>query len=117
MSRSYQQYIPAHRLQEGIPSAQRAVAELMESFGQSISGDYDLSSLEVSVSFDENGRFIGFGRGGVASIQLTLSPLDTEHLIECPDEVVHAAENHKSDVNTDEDLDLSDEFHHDKTLS
>lgn len=84
--------VPARKLKEGIGAANRALAELMEDFGQGIAGDYDISSLEATLSFDTDGRFLGFGAGGSATITLTLTPLDAENVFHGEDIAAKAGE-------------------------
>ena len=57
----------------------------MEEFGQGIAGEYDISSLEATLSFDVDGRFLGFGTGGSATLSLTLTPLDAENVFDRDD--------------------------------
>ena len=54
----------------------------MDGFGKGIAGAYDIDALEAVVSFDSEGRFIGFGQGGAAAFTLTLTPLDAQNVFE-----------------------------------
>ena len=74
--------VPVARLKEGVAQANRALAEVIEQFGSTLSGDYDISALEVSVSFSEDGRFLGFGQGGAATMTLSVTPLSAEEILE-----------------------------------
>lgn len=74
--------VPAARLKEGVAQANRALAEVIEQFGSTLSGDYDISALEVMVSFSEDGRFLGFGQGGAATMTLSVTPLSAEDILE-----------------------------------
>lgn len=74
--------VPVARLKEGVAQANRALAEVIEQFGSTLSGDYDISTLEVSVSFSEDGRFLGFGQGGAATMTLSVTPLSAEEILE-----------------------------------
>ncbi len=69
------------RLKDGLRAANRAVAELLEGLGTQVEGSYDIPEIEVEVSFDQQGRFMGFGRGGAVTLKLTLSPLDAEDIL------------------------------------
>jgi len=74
--------VPVARLKEGVAQANRALAEVIEQFGSTLSGDYDISALEVMVSFSEDGRFLGFGQGGAATMTLSVTPLSAEEILE-----------------------------------
>jgi hypothetical protein len=73
--------VPGHRLKDGLKAANRALAELLEGFGTQVGGSYDIPEIEVEVSFDQQGRFMGFGRGGCVTFKLTLAPLDAEDIL------------------------------------
>ena len=73
--------VSAKKLQEGIPAANRALAAVMEEFGQQLVGEYDISEIEVPVSFDSDGRFIGFGPGGSLTIKLKLTPIEADDML------------------------------------
>ena len=74
--------VSVQQLKAGIGQANKALAEVVEQFGTTLRGDYDIGAIEVSVSFDADGRFMGFGSGGAASMKLSLTPLDAESVIE-----------------------------------
>lgn len=75
------QPVAAKKLVEGVAQANKALADLIESFGKSIRGGYDISELEITCSFDNDGRFMGFGVGGAVSMTLTITPLDAEEIM------------------------------------
>lgn len=39
-----------------------------------MAGRYNIGQVELTVSFNTNGEFIGFGVGGAASIKITIIP-------------------------------------------
>lgn len=84
------QPVSAERLKAGVADANRALGEVVEKFGHTLRGDYDISQLEVTVSFGQDGRFLGFGAGGAASMTLSITPLDAESVME-GEEDVHVA--------------------------
>ena len=88
--------VPAHRLKDGLRAANRAIAELMEEFGEGITGAYDITELQAEVSFDDAGRFLGFGKGGSVTFTLALTPLDAEDVLESDAFVPPAASPTKS---------------------
>lgn len=78
--------VPLARLKNGVRDANRALAEVVEQFGHTLEGGYDISALEVTVSFADDGRFLGFGKGGAASMTLSITPVDSESLLEGEEE-------------------------------
>lgn len=102
--------VSAQQLKAGIGQANRALAEVVEQFGHTLRGDYDIGALEVTVSFDAEGRFLGFGAGGATSMKLSLTPLDAESIVEGEegesaedgDDFVRMAEDEAEDEDEDE---------------
>ena len=78
--------LSASQLKAGVRQANRALAEVIEQFGSTIEGGYDISELEVSVSFGDDGKFLGFGKGGALSMTLSITPLDGESLVDVDEE-------------------------------
>jgi hypothetical protein len=39
-----------------------------------LTGQYNIDKVELTVSFNAGGEFIGFGVGGAASIRITIIP-------------------------------------------
>ena len=74
--------VSAENLKKGIKAANRALADTLEEFGKGICGDYDISALELPVSFSADGRFLGFGKGGSLTINLTMTPLEADVVFE-----------------------------------
>ena len=74
--------VSAENLKKGIKSANRAIADMLEEFGKGICGDYDFSGIELPVSFSADGRFLGFGKGGSVTINLTMTPLEADDVFE-----------------------------------
>ena len=69
----------------GIQEAKAALAEVMASLLASAEDGLDVESVEATVSFAADGKFMGFGKGGAASLTLTMSALDAEDTIELDD--------------------------------
>ena len=69
--------VPPLRIQEGVKRARRdIVAVLDEITNISSEDDFYVKEIELSLSFDETGRFIGIGTGGVATVKVILAPDD-----------------------------------------
>lgn len=82
------QPVAVGKLKDGIKQANKALAEVIEQFGEGIQGDYDISQLEAQVSFGADGRFLGFGQGGAVSFSLTITPLDADNLFAQDDDAL-----------------------------
>lgn len=78
--------VPVARLKNGVRDANRALAEVVEQFGHTLEGGYDISELEVTVSFGDDGRFLGFGQGGAAAMTLSITPVDSEALLDADED-------------------------------
>ena len=112
--------VPVARLKEGVAQANRALAEVIEQFGSTLSGDYDISALEVMVSFSEDGRFLGFGQGGAATMTLSVTPLSAEEILEGEEGELMAMDDDEmgldedfaahSDMDLEADLDVEETF-------
>lgn len=100
--------VPVARLKEGVAQANRALAEVIEQFGSTLSGDYDISELEVMVSFSEDGRFIGFGAGGACTMTLSVTPLSAEEILEGENDDLAGMDEDFSDADDADDLAMDD---------
>lgn len=87
--------VPAAALKAGIAQANKALGGVIEQFGSTIRGDYDISQVEVAVSFDSEGRFVGFGSGAAVSFTLTVTPLESEDVF-AADEDAPSARNDRA---------------------
>lgn len=67
--------LAANKMIEGVPAAQRAISKVIEAFKNGTS-EYGVGAVEAVVTFDEEGKFLGFGGTGAASLRLTLVPAD-----------------------------------------
>ena len=66
--------VPAGKLKKGIGDAKRYVEDMLTDFIQAMGEDYEVAEIELSASFSADGKFLGFGVGGDASIKLKIRP-------------------------------------------
>ena len=66
--------VPAGKLRTGILEAQRDIDRTIGQLLHSISGDFEIKEIELTASFSADGKFLGFGVGGSASLKITIRP-------------------------------------------
>ncbi len=66
--------VPASKMSDGLSKARKKMIRVMSEFASSLAGDYSISEIEFTASFDAEGKFLGFGFGGAASIKITIKP-------------------------------------------
>jgi len=69
--------IPAEKLRRGLPEARRQLEETIGHFLDALGDGYDIAEIELSASFSADGKFLGFGVGGAASMTLRIRPTPT----------------------------------------
>ena len=55
-------------------AARRQIDDSLDELLQVVAGPYRISSIELVVSFDVEGKFMGFGVGGATSMKLVIEP-------------------------------------------
>ena len=69
--------VPPMRIKEGVKRARRDIVAVLDEITNISSEDeFYVKEIELSLSFDENGRFLGIGTGGVATVKVILAPDD-----------------------------------------
>ena len=71
-------------LARGLGEARQALAEVVDALASERAGTMEVETVEAPVSFAADGRFLGFGRGGAATMVVTLTALDAEDALEAP---------------------------------
>lgn len=66
--------VPASKLKKGVGDAKRYMEDILGDFLQTMGEDYEIAEIELSASFSADGKFLGFGVGGDASIKLKVRP-------------------------------------------
>jgi len=70
--------VPVSKLEAGLEKAQIEALKLVRSFSKFATAEYTVKEIEVSLSFDANGKFLGIGIGGAASVKMKLSPKQSD---------------------------------------
>lgn len=65
---------PASKLRQGMIKAQAEIRESLQEIAATLSMDFEISEIELSVSFNADGKFLGFGVGGATSLKIKIKP-------------------------------------------
>jgi hypothetical protein len=66
---------PAGKLKEGMAKAQSEIRESLQELASVLTMDFEISEIELSISFSADGKFLGFGIGGATSIKVKIKPV------------------------------------------
>jgi len=66
--------VSAAALKRGFERARNEIVGMCDEISALMAGRYNIGKVELTVSFNANGEFIGFGVGGAASIKITIIP-------------------------------------------
>ena len=69
---------PASKLRDGITKAQNEIRQSLQEMAMLMTMDFEVSEIEFSVSFSADGKFLGFGVGGAASIKVKIKPVEQD---------------------------------------
>ena len=69
-----QKPVSAAALKRGFERARDEIAGMCDEISALMTGRYSIGKVELTVSFNAAGEFIGFGAGGAASIKITIIP-------------------------------------------
>ncbi|WP_040393958.1 hypothetical protein [Cellvibrio sp. BR] len=70
------QVVPASKIKAGMSKAQIAIKEAVESFSEALTEEYSITEIELAISFNAEGKFLGFGVGGETSITVKIAPVN-----------------------------------------
>ena len=70
--------IPASKLRDGIVAAQGEIKQSLQEIASLMTMDFEVSEIELSMSFSAKGEFLGFGVGGAASIKIKIKPVSID---------------------------------------
>jgi len=62
------------KFRSGLKSAQAAIQESIGEFTQFMSQDMEVFEIGLSISFNAEGKFLGFGVGGATSVTIKIRP-------------------------------------------
>ncbi|MDH5633333.1 MAG: hypothetical protein OEZ10_10130 [Gammaproteobacteria bacterium] len=66
--------VPASKLREGFKKASKEIDAIVEEITGSMTHDFSISEIELSASFSADGKFLGIGVGGAATIRIKIKP-------------------------------------------
>ncbi len=66
--------IPASKLRSGFKKAKKEINEMVEEIASTMTENYVISEIELEASFSADGKFMGFGVGGAATIKIKIKP-------------------------------------------
>jgi hypothetical protein len=64
------------KLRQGLISAQEEIRKSFKEIAAFSSQDFEVAEIEVSISFNADGKFLGFGVGGAFSIKIKIKPTE-----------------------------------------
>jgi len=67
--------IPVSKFREGFKRAKPEITSIIDEFTSTMTESYNITEIELSVSFSADGKFMGFGIGGAASIKIKIKPV------------------------------------------
>jgi hypothetical protein len=62
------------KLQKGFEKAQKEIKKILNGIQKNMGKDYSVSEIQMSVSFDASGKFLGIGIGGSTQIMIKVVP-------------------------------------------
>jgi hypothetical protein len=66
--------VRADKLEKGLATAKKKITSLMQEIVDTTTEDYEISEIELAASFNADGKFMGFGVGGEATIIIRIRP-------------------------------------------
>jgi hypothetical protein len=66
--------VSAAALKRGFERAKDEIIDMCDEISSLMTSRYNIGKVELTVSFNAGGEFIGFGTGGAASIKITVIP-------------------------------------------
>jgi hypothetical protein len=66
--------VPASKLRQGLKHAKLEIQNVLGDLASMLTEEYRIAEIELSASFSADGKFLGFGIGGDASIKVKIRP-------------------------------------------
>jgi hypothetical protein len=67
--------VPTTKLSKGIDKAKAEIQKLLKEFASIMTSEFGVTEIELAVSFSADGKFLGVGIGGAASIKVRIKPM------------------------------------------
>jgi hypothetical protein len=66
--------VSPYKLRKGIEAAKKDINDMIETISLALTDSPHVEDVELTVSFGPDGRLVGFGAGGAATIKIRFSP-------------------------------------------
>jgi hypothetical protein len=66
--------VPPSKLRKGFAKAKDEINGIIDEIIDTMTEDYVISEIEINASFSADGKFMGIGVGGAASIKIKVTP-------------------------------------------
>ena len=66
--------VPASKMRKGIKKAQDEIRGMIREIAALMTDDFAITEIELTAGFNADGKFMGFGIGGDASIKIKIAP-------------------------------------------
>ncbi|MHB0925926.1 MAG: hypothetical protein ACYC1F_05425 [Gallionellaceae bacterium] len=70
--------VPPSKLRAGIIAAQAEIRKSLDDIVSVMAQDFEIYEIELTASFSADGKFLGFGVGGAATITIRIRPNECE---------------------------------------
>jgi hypothetical protein len=72
--KNYNKPVPSNKLRAGFLKAKDEINDFVAEIVETMTKNYVISEIELSASFNADGKFMGFGVGGSATIKIKITP-------------------------------------------
>lgn len=66
--------VPSNKLREGLEAAQGQIKKTLQGFAAVFTQEFEVSEIALTLSFNADGKFLGFGLGGAMSVSIKIVP-------------------------------------------
>ena len=66
--------VPANKFREGIEDAHVQIKKTLQGFVKIFTQEFEVSEISLTLSFNAEGKFLGFGAGGEMSVTVKIVP-------------------------------------------
>ena len=71
-----QRPVPASKVHAGLQKASEQIRAMVADLASLLTEQYRITQIVLTLSFSAEGKFLGFGAGGAASVTVTIAPAD-----------------------------------------
>ncbi len=66
--------VPSNKLREGLEAAQGQIKKTLQGFAEVFTHEFEVAEISLTLSFNAEGKFLGFGTGGAMSVSIKIVP-------------------------------------------